>query len=191
MQEIIKAKDYYKNKKKILNGIKNGLVFIYPTDTIYGIGCDATNDRAVTKIREAKKRDKKPFSVMAPSKEWISRNCTVNNLAKKWIKKLPGLYTLILKLKNRKAIARNVNLGSRKIGVRIPRNWSALIAKELNKPIISTSANITGETYMTSLKDLNHFVKERVDLIIYEGVKKARPSKIVDLTGEKAIVINR
>lgn len=191
MLEIIRVRDYFKSKKEILGRIKRGLIFIYPTDTIYGIGCDSTNYRAVARIRAAKKRDKKQFSVIVPSKKWINENCIVNNLAGKWINKLPGAYTLILRLKNKKAVAKNVNLGSDKLGVRIPKNWSALIAKEINKPIISTSANITNEPYMTGLRDLNPYVKEHVDLVIYEGVKRARPSKIVDLTGSKAVVIKR
>jgi len=191
MSKIITVNDYFKNKNKILNHIKKGLVFIYPTDTIYGIGCDATNVRAVSRLREAKKRDKKPFSIIAPSKSWIKRNCVVNNKAKEWLDKLPGKYTLILKLKSNKVIAKNVNLGTGKIGVRIPKKWSALIAKDLNRPIISTSANITGEPFMTSLEDLNPRVKEHIDLIISEGSKKARPSKIIDLTRNKVITTKR
>lgn len=74
-------------------------IFIYPTDTIYGIGCDAENKTLVKKIREIKNRDNGSFSVIAPSINWILENCETD---KKQIKKyLPGPYTLILKKKRR------------------------------------------------------------------------------------------
>ena len=62
-----------------IEDIKNGAVFIYPTDTIYGLGCDATNLASVKLIRELKYRDKdKPMSVIAPSVEWIREHCEVS-----------------------------------------------------------------------------------------------------------------
>ena len=77
-------------------------IFIYPTDTIYGIGCDAENEFLVDKISEIKKRDIKPFSVIAPSVEWILENCETT---KEEIEKfLPGAYTLILKKKDGRCI---------------------------------------------------------------------------------------
>ena len=74
-------------------------VFIYPTDTIYGIGCDATNDKLVEKIREIKQRENKPFSIIAPSVQWILDNFNVNvRLIDKY---LPGPYTLLLEKKQK------------------------------------------------------------------------------------------
>ena len=191
MVAVISASGYQKQKPKILRQIKQGLVFIYPTDTIYGIGCDATNNKAVARIRLAKQRDAKPFSIIAPSKVWIARNCRVTAEARKWLARLPGPYTLILNPKDRRCVADNVTQGSNTLGVRIPRNWSAQIAKELGKPIVSTSANLSTKPFMTSLENLDEHVKRHVDLIIYEGRKKRRPSKLVDLTEEKARIIAR
>ena len=60
------------NETEIIDFIRKGKIFIYPTDTIYGLGCDALNEKSVEKIKEIKKRDKdKPLSVIAPSKKWI------------------------------------------------------------------------------------------------------------------------
>ena len=89
----IYKQDFYKR-------IKSGKIFIYPTDTIYGLGCDATNAEAVKKIREIKERTKSPFSVIAPSKKWIKENCEITKKRALW--KLPGKYTIIFKLKNKK-----------------------------------------------------------------------------------------
>jgi len=161
-----------------LGKLKNS-VFIYPTDTIYGIGCDASKSRLVKRIRRIKKRDKKPFSVIAPSKKWILENCKAD---RKLLKKLPGPYTLIFKLK-KKAVAKEVNLGD-SIGVRIPKHWISKVVKKLGFPIVTTSVNITGKKPMTSLKE---FEKLKVDLILYEGVKKGKPSTVIDGRSKKIL----
>ena len=170
---------------EISEQIRNGAIFIYPTDTIYGIGCNALDQRAVEKIRVLKERPSNPFSIIAPSKEWIVKNCIVTKEAKEWLNKLPGPYTLILKLKNKNAIAKNVNQGEETIGVRIPDHWFSSIVQELGFLIVTTSANRSGRAFMTSLEDLDPKIKEGVDFIIYEGEKKGKPSKIVNLVEGK------
>ena len=156
--------------------IKEGAVFIYPTDTVYGIGCSALDETAVKKIRELKNRQDNPFSVIAPSKEWIKNNCEVDSLDI-----LPGPYTLIAKVKEN-AVVEPVNLGQKTLGVRIPDHWISSVVQELKIPIVTTSVNKAGEQFMTSLEDLDEEIKGKVDFLIYEGKKKARPSKIIDLT---------
>jgi len=168
--------------------VEKGLVFIYPTDTIYGIGCDATNYKAVQRIRKLKKRDTKPFSVIAPSKKWIAKNFIINKNARKWLNKLPGPYTLILNLK-KQCVAKNVNLGKKTLGVRIPGNWSATMAKESGKPVVTTSVNISGKPFMTSADDISEYIKKKVDIIVYEGKMKNKPSTVVDLTKEKPVIL--
>ena len=98
------------------NQIKNNALFIYPTDTIYGIGCDATSEEAVKKLRNVKTRYTRPFSIIAPNKQWILENCVIGEKEKSWIDKLPGPYTLILKLKNKTAIAKETNNEGDRIG---------------------------------------------------------------------------
>jgi tRNA threonylcarbamoyl adenosine modification protein (Sua5/YciO/YrdC/YwlC family) len=189
---IITKEEFDINKEYLLKQIKNGAIFIHPTDTIYGIGCNALDSKAVSKVRKIKKRPKTPFSVIAPSKKWIKENC--NNKSyyfNKWISKLPGPYTMILKLKNKEVISKEVNSGLNTLGVRIPNHWFSKVAKELNIPIITTSANVVGGDFMTSLEDLSQEIKSKVDFIIYEDEKKARPSKIIDLTKEKTKIIKR
>ena len=175
----------------ILRDIKKGSVFIYPTDTIYGIGCNAKLDDAVDKIRQLKKRPKQPFSIIAPSREWIVKNCETNLRAKKWINKLPGAYTLILKLKEDSSVSKLVNPGINTVGVRIPDHWFTHVVKEAKTPIITTSVNRHGENYMTELDDLDKDFKNNVDYIFFDGTIKGTPSTIVDLTKEKIEVKKR
>lgn len=171
--------------------ILDGAVFIHPTDTIYGIGCDATNDAAVKKIREAKQRVSMPFSVIAPSKGWIYENCEVSEEAESWLDKLPGPYTLIFRLKNKSAVAASVVSGSENLGVRMPRHWILDVVKELGFPVVSTSANITGQPYMTSVDELDSSIRQKVDFAIFEGEKDGRPSTIVKLFEKGVEVVER
>src|SRR3989338_832860 len=98
--KIINKKYIADNKKEILTAIKDGSIFIYPTDTIYGIGGNALVDSSVKRIRTIKHRELKPFSVIAPNIKWIEKNCEVGKDTKKWLSKLPGPYTFFLDTKN-------------------------------------------------------------------------------------------
>ena len=166
--------------KEIITKIREGSIFIYPTDTIYGIGCNALNEQAVSKIRKIKSRPNKPLSIIAPSKQWIRENCLLEKKAENWIKKLPGPYTIILPLKNKQAVAKTVTQNSENLGVRIPRHWISNLVKELNLPIVTTSVNRSGEKFMFSLKDIDPEIKENVDFVIDEGEKQGKPSKIIN-----------
>lgn len=187
MRTIVRE-EFKLQKERFFEEIARGAVFIHPTDTIYGIGCDANNARAVRRIRDAKPMYKRPFSVIAPSKEWIRRNCLVTEEAEKWLDKLPGPYTLILNLRNKNCIARETNIDMGTLGVRIPDHWISEIAAITERPIITTSANDAGKNFMTSVEDLDINIKKKMDFIIYEGEKTGRPSILVELTREEMII---
>lgn len=178
-------------KAETLRKIKAGAIIVHPTDTIYGIGCNALDSKAVKKVRQIKNRHTMPFSVIAPSKQWIYDNCVITKNVEKWIKKLPGRYTLILKLKNKKSVVKEVNNEWDTLGIRIPKHWFTALIEKVGVPFVTTSANIAGEDFMTSIDDLNPKIKSRVDFIVYEGVKRGKPSKIIDLTKEKPEIIKR
>ena len=180
--EIFYRKDYFLSK------INEGAIFVHPTDTIYGLGCSALNPEVISKLRELKKRSKQPFSIIAPSKEWIMENCHVDENARDWVEKLPGPYTLILELKNRDAVSSMVNSGEHTIGVRIPDHWLSSVVSELGVPIITTSANRVGETYMTSLDNLHESIQHNVDMVIYEAEKPGEPSRIVNLMHGREVI---
>ena len=184
---ILNFDEYNVQKKAILQELKNS-VFVYPTDTIYGIGCNATDEKLVAKVRKIKKTNQ-PFSILVPNKEWIYENCVITEEAEEWIRKLPGPYTLILKLKNKKAIAKNVyNNADNTVGVRMPNHWFLATVYQIKVPIITTSANISGQDFMTSLDDLDPLIRNNVDFIFYDGPKVGNPSTIVHLEGPKIIV---
>jgi len=189
---ILNFDEYNLQKKVILRELSRS-VFVYPTDTIYGLGCNALDERLVARVRLLKK-SKQPFSIIVPNKEWIYNNCVVTEEAEEWIRKLPGPYTLIMRLKNKKAVAKNVhNIVDDEvtIGVRMPNHWFLAVAYQIKSPIVTTSANITGNDFMTSLDNLDTLIRNNVDYIFYEGEKKGAPSTIIHLEGQKVEVQQR
>ncbi len=179
--------EFRANEDELLRAVAQGAVYIHPTDTIYGVGCDATNPDAVKRVRDAKQQHEQPFSIIAPSKQWIRDHCELSPEAEKWLEKMPGSYTLILKLK-KKTIAPEVLAGKETIGVRMPDHWIQDISLALNRPLVTTSANLHGKAFMTSLEDLDPELEHKIDFAINEGPKQGRPSTIVDLTGEAKVV---
>jgi L-threonylcarbamoyladenylate synthase len=159
---------------KLTKAILSGKIFIYPTDTIYGIGCDATNKEAVEKIREIKKRDNKPFSVIAPSISWIKENCFIDLEIKKY---LPGPYTIILKKKNPAFLSWVSENDS--LGVRIPNCKSTKNMQKAGVPFITTSVNLSGEPFAKSVKEIPQEIKRRVDYIIDIGELNGSPSTLI------------
>jgi L-threonylcarbamoyladenylate synthase len=196
---IYNHEEFVQNKATLLRSMKKS-IFIYPTDSIYGIGCDATNKELVQKIRALKNNTLQPFSVIAPSHEWVRQVCEVDADAQVWVKTLGSLadingqkhaFSLVLPLKNPSALAPNVTQGHKTLSVRIPHHWFSQVVKELGVPIITTSANPTGGDMMTGLDDLHDRIRLGVDLIIYEGDKKGRPSTIINLTKPELHIVQR
>jgi len=186
--KVIDKEEFMLRKTYFLDFLNSGVLFLHPTDTIYGLGCNAEDSEAVKNLRELKKRSNQPFTIIAPSKDWIRNHCEVSEEAEKWLSLLPGPYTLILKMKKNDVIATEVTNGLDTVGVRIPDHWMKDVVEELGYPIVSTSANIMGGDFMTSLDNLHHDISSGLGLSIYEGEKKGRPSKIVDLTSDGEII---
>lgn len=156
--------------------IKHGAIFIYPTDTIYGLGCDATNEESVELIKNLKYRDKdKPMSVIAPSKDWIRENCEVSD--EEIAKYLPGPYTLILKKKD-KDFLKQVASGDT-LGVRIPDSEFTELVQRSGVPFITTSVNFAGEPFAVKISDIHKDILDSVDIVIGVGELDGRPSTLV------------
>lgn len=174
---------------EILEKIKSGTIFVYPTDTIYGIGCNAQNENSVKKIRDIKGgRSTAPFSIIVPSMNWIIQNCELKSKWKSWLNKLPGPYTLILPLR-KAVIAKNIAPNVNTIGVRLPSHWFSEVVAKLGIPIVTTSANKTGEPFMTSIENLDPEIENEIEFMIYDGPKEGRPSQLINL--EKDEILNR
>jgi tRNA threonylcarbamoyl adenosine modification protein (Sua5/YciO/YrdC/YwlC family) len=176
------------NKADIVRRIKAGEIFIYPTDTIYGLGCNALKQGAVQLIKEIKRRDDKPLSVIAPNKQWINKNLEVNN--KHFVRKLPGPYTYIMKIKKR-GVARNVNPGLKTLGVRIPNHPFTDLIKKAGVPFITTSVNLSGRAPVRDLSKVPKSILKRVDVVVDDGFLHNYPSTLIDLTGEIPKIIRR
>ena len=189
--QIITKDEFMLRAEEFFDKIKQGAVFIYPTDTIYGIGCNASDEDAVNKIRELKDRSEAPFSVIVPSISWIFKNCEIPDEADEWLQKLPGPYTLVFKLKNKGCIAKAVTKKIDNLGVRQPKHWFTEAIEALDIPIVTTSVNKKGQMFMTSVENINSDIKNKVDFIIDEGEKKANPSNVIHLYGEEVKIRDR
>ncbi len=183
--DIYTKEEAQKNKEKILFEIESGAVFVYPTDTIYGIGCNALDSFAVRKIRQIKKRNDKPFSIIAPNIKWIEDHCIVDSKNKKWLKKLPGKYTFVFKLRDKFAVAREVCNGT--IGVRIPKHWISELANTLHVPIVTTSVNKSGKEHITQINKISKSLVKQLDFAIDEGILKGKASTVVDMMSGKVL----
>lgn len=181
---ILTVDEFKLHRNNIVQFAREGAVFIYPTDTIYGIGCVATDEHAVDVLRSIKSRYQRPFSVIAPSKEWIRENCIITEKAEEWLEKLPGPYTLIMKLKNKNCVAPSVSLDVDSLGVRIPNHWISDFVSEVGEPIVTTSVNLTGEDFANSIEAINPKIKSKVNFAIDEGEKQGRPSTLINLEDE-------
>ncbi|MFH1802431.1 MAG: L-threonylcarbamoyladenylate synthase [archaeon] len=185
-EEFLEKEEFYAGE------INAGKVFVYPTDTIYGIGCNATNAKAVVKIREIKQKDEKPFSVIVPSKDWILENCVVSDFGREYLDKLPGKFTLILKLKKNVNIAKKELVGEvDTIGVRMPDNWFAEFLSRHGLVFVTTSVNISGEKPIAQVSELNEEIAGGVDYFIDDGLLDSRPSTLIDLSKEKVKIVTR
>ena len=167
-------------KALIIQSILRGKIFIYPTDTIYGIGCNATNKDAVERIKKIKQNESdKPLSVIAPSIEWIKENLIVDCDLEKY---LPGPYTVILKKKDPKFLSHVSKTDS--LGVRIPSCDFTEIIQESGVPFITTSVNLSGEPFITKISDVSTDILENIDHIIDYGELNGRPSTLI-ISGEE------
>ncbi|MFH1837897.1 MAG: L-threonylcarbamoyladenylate synthase [Candidatus Kuenenbacteria bacterium] len=185
--------------QKAIEILKSGGIIIYPTDTCYGIGVDATNKQAIKKLINLKGRDfKKPISIIVKNFEMAQKIGDFNFQAKKLFKKyLPGPLTLVIKKK--KSIYQLPNIltaGKRKIGTRMPDNKIALeLVKKFNKPITTTSANISTKPECYSKQEiLKQFKKniKKIDLILDAGkLSKTKPSTIIEVIGNKLKILRQ
>ncbi len=164
------------NQQELTKAIKQGKIFIYPTDTIYGLGCDATNKEAVEKIKKIKARDRdKPLSVISPSIKWIKEHLIVDVELEKY---LPGAYTLVLKKKNPEFLSW-VSSGD-SLGIRIPRHEFIKTIQKAGIPFITTSVNLSGEKPAINLSEISENIKNQADFIIKSQTKfSGKPSKLV------------
>lgn len=162
------------NTQQLKHEIQAGKIFIYPTDTIYGLGCNALDEKAIKKIREIKHRENKPLSIIAPSINWIHQNLVVDVELEKY---LPGPYTVLLKKKDPKFL-RWVSEND-KIGVRIPKSKFCDKIRKIGVPFITTSVNLSGEKPANLISEISEEIINAVDYVIDEGKLSGKPSTLI------------
>ena len=179
------------NNDKILKTLEAGKLIIIPTDTVYGISCDATNIEAIKKVNEAKKRtEAKPLLILVSDIEMLKKYTQdITPLEEKLIHKyMPGKLTMLFKKNN--LLSDELTASSPYIAIRIPDYPELLeLIKKFNKPLVSTSANITGSDVVGSLDNLESDLKEKIDYIYDKGLLNTTPSTLLKVENEKIIIL--
>lgn len=170
--------------------LKRGGVIAYPTDTLYGIGCDIMNKKAIERIYQIKQWPKnKPFSFICSDLKNISQYAKVSNYAYKTMRRLlPGPYTFVLDGSNQ--VPKMMLTKRKTAGIRVPDNpiCHALIAT-LGNPIISTSASTPdGELFNEPWLIEEHFGRQ-LDLVIDGGPVSGEPSSVISLLGDEPQIL--
>jgi len=178
--------------RKVVEVLCDGGVIGYPTDTIYGIGCDLFNKKAIERIYEIKGKDRhKPLSFICSDLKDISRYAIVSNYAYKTMKKLlPGPYTFILEATH--LVPKIMLTKPKTVGIRVPDNpISLFIIRELGHPIISTSVTKPDEQLYNDPEDIYEMLKGKLELVIDGDRIVAEHSTIVDLTEEIPKIVRK
>lgn len=180
---------------KVVDSLRDGGVIIYPTDTVYAMGCDINNVKAVQRVAQFKgvKPEKANFSMICRDLSNIAAYAKVNNDIFKVMKRnLPGPFTFILPATNKLP---NVLMNRRKtIGIRIPDNYIVhAIVEELGNPLLTTSLHDEDEIveYMTDPELIHEKYEKIVDIVIDGGFGHNVASTVVDCTGDEAEVVRQ
>jgi len=177
---------------KVVETLEQGGIIAYPTDTTYGIGCSIFNKQGVEKIYLLKEREKKkPFSFICSDLAEVARYAKVSNYAFKILKRfLPGPYTFVL---DASGIVPNLLVTKQKtVGVRMPDNQICLaIVRGLGHPIITTSANRSGEEPIGDPFQVERELGKQIDFVIDGGVLSADVSSVVSLIGDRPEVLRK
>ncbi len=163
--------------------MQQGKIIVYPTDTVYGLGCDASNKKAVAEIYKLKKRPRsQPLSVLVSDFQMLEKFAKLSSTEKKFARqKLPGKFTLIFSPRKKLPVSKG------KIGFRIPKHWCVKIAKEFGAPITTTSANLHEQETPPSIKELERIFGKKVALYVDGGVLRGRASKVIEVEGKKVL----
>jgi tRNA threonylcarbamoyl adenosine modification protein (Sua5/YciO/YrdC/YwlC family) len=176
--------------RKAIAILQDGGIVIYPTDTVYGMGCDLFNKRGIEKIYEIKRRSKKqPLSFVCADLKDISRYARVSDYAYKTMRRLlPGPYTFILEASR---LVPKIILPKRQTtGIRVPDNQICLsLVGELGHPIISTSVTVEDGDVLSNPLEIKEKFEHCVDLIIDGGILIPEPSSVISLVDDNIEII--
>ena len=175
---------------EIIRSYENGEIIGFPTDTVYGIGCDPFKKDSITRIFELKKRDgEKRFPILGISKQELEKIVEFNSDAEKISEKFwPGQVTLLLPI--RKEVSEKIE-NNGKLAVRVPGNKCILSILKQCKLIIGTSANISGEESILDPKECKMRLPE-IDILVDGGeIKSYGESTIIDFVDDEIKIIRK
>jgi tRNA threonylcarbamoyl adenosine modification protein (Sua5/YciO/YrdC/YwlC family) len=181
---------------QVVNCLRDGGIIIYPTDTVYGLGCDINKQRAVERVCKLKGIDceKANFSFICHDLSHLAdftRPITTSTY-KLMKKALPGPFTFVLEANNN--VPKLFKSKKKTVGIRIPDNQICLeIVKQLGNPIMSTSVHDDDELidYTTDPEMIYEKYKDKVDMVIAGGYGNNQPSTVVDCTGDEFVILRQ
>jgi tRNA threonylcarbamoyl adenosine modification protein (Sua5/YciO/YrdC/YwlC family) len=177
---------------RVADVLRGGGIIAYPTDTTYGIGCSILNKKGIERIYLLKQREKKkPFSFICAELSEVARYAKVSNYAFKILKRyLPGPYTFVL---DASSIVPDLLVTRQKtVGIRIPANRICLaIVRELGHPVITTSANRSGDEPIGDPFQVEREMGKQLDLVVDGGLLSADVSSVVSLIGDVPAVLRK
>lgn len=185
--------DFSNDIEKCLSVLYNGGIILYPTDTIWGIGCDATNENAVEKISALKKRPaQKSFVVLVASEREVLQYTAAPDLMVFDHLQTTHKPTTVI-YEHALGIAENVLADDGSVAIRICNDeFCKHLIKRFRKPIVSTSANISGENTASIFSEINSIIKSNVDYVVQwrqDDITRAAPSSVIKWMNGKIIVI--
>ena len=179
--------------KYISELLNDGGIVVIPTDTVYGIVCDALNIKAVDKVYKLKQRDySKPMVILVSSIDMLKKyTLSINKLEEELINRyLPGMMTIVLRKNN--LIPDIVSSNRDTIGIRIPDNNDLIsIINKINRPIIATSCNISNNDVITDINLLDSSIKNNVDYVYDGGIVNSQSSTIVRIKDNKVEILRK
>jgi tRNA threonylcarbamoyl adenosine modification protein (Sua5/YciO/YrdC/YwlC family) len=180
--------------RKAVDYLRAGGIIIYPTDTVYGIGCSVEDKNAIEKIYLIKhQRPDKPFSFVCSDLTHISEYARVSNMAFKTMKHLiPGPYTFVLPATKMKQLPRTLISRRKTVGIRVPDNHVALaLVREHGSPILSTSVTLENGQLLNDPDAIADHFNNAVEMILDSGPLHSDPSTVIDLTGDEPTILRQ
>lgn len=186
---------YEKDLTEAVNCMLNGGIILYPTDTVWGIGCDATNHEAIKKVYRLKQREeKKSMLVLTDSLASLSKIVEdVPEIALQLIEKSVNPLTIIYEKAH--GVSSLILPSDGTLGIRITNEtFSKDLCRRLQRPMVSTSANISGEKTPATFNQISEEIKNGVDYIVnyrQNENRNSRPSNIIKITARNIITVIR
>lgn len=177
--------------------LKQGGIILYPTDTVWGLGCDATNKEAIEKIYRLKKRaEAKAMIVLVDSINNVARYVkSVIPMADELYEASRGGKPLTLIMPSGVGVAENLLPEEGSIAIRVPEHrFCELLLRKLRRPLVSTSANISGEATPVSFREIPQEIVDGVDYVVpreCEGSMSGKPSSIIMLSSDYGVKVIR